>query len=292
MRFDRFGSCLFLYVVDIGSNYVRHVMAGRRNIHFCTPILDVRDSARECERSRVLAGQCAHGRLGKGFLQNVCGGADTMARCYQKGQDCTVKAPYGMLVHSAYDMTWEQLGDCFDSHEFDVVWSVMHFDLRVFTRESFVMDDLQMVVTVTDGKIRFVFGSDSSLGYQHDYEEYMRLLYESVMVTKKGRVYLAERVHEKCGSLFIKFTWCKFRPMTEKLNLEFAYWGTNVKTVFVSLWKYDDGYYLDSKFKLQNVPNPRFNRKVMECDKFLVELVLGHVMRSGDKSFNLNDIIY
>lgn len=278
------------YIIDIGANYVRHVIRGRvANTHFCCPILDVRDSCRETERLAVMRDAVINRKISQKTFDRVSHPSDL--RCFNKAGNggCKVTAPYGMFLHSVYDMSIDDVLDAFDSHKFEIVWMVMHFDIQVFYKKNFVIPSLNAVCQVADGKIKFKFGNDSALGYEHSYNDYMKFLTRRVFVTKDGRCYLAECLYEKSNSLFIKFTYAANRPESLSLKNEFSYWGNASDKVMVCTWSYGDGYYLDSKISGSGVPI-RFTRKYLEVSRSLYDLVLGHCIRSGDRSFSVNEI--
>lgn len=182
-----------IFLVDIGANYVRHIKRGRYNIHCCVPVMDVRDSARETERRSELLNMMSKGKISKKTYEDYI--HDGTRRCMKKSQDCCIKAQYGMLIHAHYDLSFEEMKDVCDAHEFDMVWSVMIFDTKIFYRDEGIIDDLKVTFKKRNGKIYFNFIGDPSMNYVHNFDDYMQLVTRQVMVTKKGRVYLMEKNH-------------------------------------------------------------------------------------------------
>lgn len=275
-----------MFLVDVGANYSRHLTRDRKNVHCCNPIVDIRDSAREMTRKREVLSKVRGGKVRVSEVGKWFGSGNR--RCMKFGEQCNVLGECGIFVHSTYDISWDATMGIFDFHQFQEAWVAVHFDKRVFSENEFVMSALRCNVSVRDGRIVFGFGGDTSFSYSHDYNVYMRLLVENVMITPAGRCYLLERLYDRAGTLFIKFTWCQVKPARLDYNLEFSYWGETGKTVTVATWVYDDDRFLDSKISV-GVP-VRFTRRFLEVDAMLYELVMGHCLRSGDRSFNLNEV--
>jgi hypothetical protein len=109
-------------------------------------------------------------------------------------------------------------------------------------------------------------------------------------VTPKGRVYLIEKNNIRCGNMFIKFTHCSAPPMTKELNARFGYWANDSNVTVIATWDYSDSFFSESKFKMRENPVVSFTRKYIEIDKKFFDLLYGHCLRSGNRSFNLNEI--
>lgn len=211
-------------------------------------------------------------------------------RCFNKSQACSVKAQYGMLIHSQYDVGVSDLKDMFDSHEFEIVWSVIIFDTKIFYKDEGIIDDLKVNLKKKNGKIYFNFIGDPSFNYVHDYADYMQLITQQLVVTKLGRVYLVERNHKRCGNLFIKYTYCKHPPMCMNVELGMNYWVEETDKIVIATWDYKDDFFSESKFATIMNPIVSFVRRYIEIDKRFFDLLYGHCLRSGDKSFNLNEV--
>lgn len=280
------------FLVDVGGNYVRHVRMQRRNVHCCTPILDFKDSARETERISVMRSMLADKTISHAtYSDYICKFNNLSPRCRDRAEFCKITATYGMLLHSQYDIPFSDLGKIFDNHEFEIVWSVINFDLSIFYRDKGVITDQGVNFVKRDNKIVFNFVGDASMSYTHDLNDYMRILYEQILVTPKGRVFLIERTDLRCGNLFIKFVYCKVAPESKSLKASFSYWSEKFNDrVIIATWEYCDDFFCESKFKTSAQPIVSFKRKFIEVDRRFRDLLYGHCLRSGDKSFNLNEI--
>lgn len=128
------------------------------------------------------------------------------------------------------------------------------------------------------------------MNYVHDYNDYISIVTRQVLVTRKGRVYMVERSHHRCSNLFIKYTYCKMRPQNLHIELNFSLWNEDKDTVVIATWDYCDDYFCDSKLSTADNPIVSFTRRFIEVDRRFRDLLYGHCLRSGDKSFNLNEV--
>nr|WPV62267.1 MAG: RNA-dependent RNA polymerase [Wufeng shrew martellivirus 1] len=286
------------FLVDIGANWYRHASQSRFNIHCCVPVIDHRDSARETERRMRMKLRVQRRESDQATLDRYTAPGGSKARCFNRAQDCRVKANCGMLVHSQYDISLEDFMRALDAHEFDIVYTVMIFDLQIAYKTEGIIDRLKATFTRrvdADGveRVYFDFSGDPSMGYSHDYADYMRTLTSQILTTPNGRTYVVERQFQKSGQLFMRYTYCEVPPMVDTARLHFSFWDRRAsqKMVVISTWTYDDGYFRDSEFRKVGVWTPvRFRRKYLELSERLFELIMGHCLRSGDKSFNINEI--
>lgn len=167
---------------------------------------------------------------------------------------------------------------------------VLIFDTAILYKDEGVIEDLKASFRKRDGKIYFSFVGDPSSSYVHDYAEYMRLITQQIMVTPMGRAYFVERVHKRCGNLFIKYTYCQHPPISNSLEFSFNFWVDNSEKIVIVTWDYMDDFFSESKFATLVNPIVSFRRKFIELDKRFFDLLYGHCLRSGDKSFNLNEV--
>lgn len=286
-----------VFLVDVGANWYRHVVNARFNIHCCNPIVDHRDSAREKDRKIRLTSRVAKRDIALSTFQNYTVYPGSKQRCFRRTEKCKVKANFGILIHSQYDMSLDNFLEMCDSHEFDVVHSVLIFDLTIAYKQSGVLKVMGATFCkkIVDGRERifFDFKGDPSMGYSHDYAEYMRLITAQVMTTPCGRTYFMERNFLKSGLLFLKATHCEMKPENCSISTHFSFWSDPDAdpSVVISSWEYDDAFYAESAFNKKGEWRPiSFRRIFLEVPERLWELILSHCVRSGDKSFNLNEI--
>lgn len=279
------------YIVDIGANFTRHIKKHRFNIHCFNPIVDFRDSARETSRRTELEMLMHKSMISeKTYNDYISVNGNPILRCRKLTQECEIKAKYGMIIHLQYDISLQDLSKTFDKHNFEIVWTVINFDIKVLYCDKGVIDSIQANFVKRDNKFFFSFVIDSSLSYVHNLDDYMKILTQPILVTSEGRIYLIERLHLCCGALFMKYTYCAIKPIYNTFDSSFNYWNIETDFVVLATWDYDDNFFSDSKFKTRADPIVSFKRKYIEVDKKFFDLLYGHCLRSGDKSFNLNEV--
>nr|QHA33738.1 polyprotein [Atrato Virga-like virus 2] len=277
-------------VVDVGANYPRHAKAGRFSVHCCTPILDFRDSARETTRTDTLHAAHSKGKLTLETVNNYCTpNKNTLQRCYNRAEDCTVRAPAMMFIHSQYDVTMDAFRDMLDAHQPRIVISVVNFLPSIFY-EDYGMNEVLGVNFRRDGEdVVFDFVNDSSMGYRHNLGNLKEIYATQLVVTRGGRAYMCERQTRGC-SLFLQYTYCSIAPQQLTFKADFSFWDYSTENVVVlSTWEYDPSRFAGSKLRVDK-GIVGFKRKILAVDRRFYDLLYGHCIRSGDKSFNINEI--
>nr|QQM16332.1 putative replicase [Tohsystermes virus] len=174
-------------VVDVGSNVSSHVLAGRKNIHCCCPVLDANDERRDAYNRVTL--QTAHteegsaaDKLTKRFFMN-----DESLICRKKSQNCTIKAPVCIFLHSTYDMKPCTIADIMYSHGSDVGHGTFIYDPEILLKNEGEHKVLKCrwKHVMRDGVryIRFSFLNDLQLGYEHRFDTYVALISASRIYT-------------------------------------------------------------------------------------------------------------
>lgn len=204
---------------------------------------------------------CSRNKLSQTVYNRYTQRPGSAVRCFNRSEDCNITAHYGIFIHSLYDFTRETLARTFDAHKFEIVWAVSMFDIRILYTDEGLIENLGAVYTRYGDKISFSFAGDPALGYTHNYTEYIALLTDQIMITPEKRLYLVERMHEKSGSLFVKYTYCEDKFFSPTTELCFSFWYSQRDTVIVATWKYDDSYFCNSKLRTSKIRTPViFNR--------------------------------
>nr|QHA33734.1 polyprotein [Atrato Virga-like virus 1] len=280
-------------IVDVGANYPRHAKNGRLSIHCCVPIIDVRDSARETTRIEVLRQLTRRSKLSAATANAYLTRArPTRVRCFSRAQNCDVRAPAMMFVHSQYDVPMTDLQDMFDAHQPRVAISVLNFIPAIFYETAGKCDVLGVEFRrdVDNDRVSFDFMNDSSMGYSHTLSNLKEIYATQVVVTKKGRTYLVERF-VRGSALFLQYTYCEVKPETMSFAASFSFWNSACdSTVVLATWEYDAARFASSKFRTQANPVMNFKRKYVTVDRRFYDLLYSHCIRSGDKSFNFNEV--
>lgn len=250
----------------------------------------MRDSARETDRVAIMRAMLREGKIGEKTFRDYVRPSSFQRRCMRLAQDCNVKAAYGMAIHSQYDIKFDDLAKAFDSHRIEIFWNVVNFDVKIFYKQHGFITEQRINFVKENGRIYFSFVNDPSLNYSRSLDDYMCILTEQVVVTPKGRIYLIERNNVRCGNMFIKFTYCSVPPITKQLSARFDYFSGDSNVTVIATWDYSDSFFAECKFKIRENPVVSFTRKYIEIDNKFFDLLYGHCLRSGDKSFNLNEI--
>nr|QHA33742.1 polyprotein [Atrato Virga-like virus 3] len=275
---------------DIGGNPSRHATHGRYNIHCCTPPIDLRDSARETTRSEIMWNAVGNGKLSKKMYEAYHTKAGTKQRCYQRGELCQYKAKFAFMIHSQYDVDLAAFQQMLDVTEPIMLISVVNFVPAIMYAEQGCDGLMGLNWYKSDGRIHFDFVNDPSMGYSHKETQFIEMITAQVVVTPKGRVYLCERF-VRGDAMFLQYTYCSIQPETMDLRAEYALWDAyRTDKVILCGWEFDHRRFADSKFSTPNNRFVRFTRRFIEIDGRFFELMYIHCIRSGDKSYNFNEV--
>ncbi|QKN22697.1 replicase [Erysiphe necator associated virga-like virus 1] len=206
-------------VKDIGANWLTNFKMGRLDMHNCCPILDVRDASRCKDRLHELSRYVNSPAWSS--VPNVSGITDTRQSvfsdpvllrrflCFRRAEDCRVTAPVSILLHSAYDMTTEQIADALDSAKSRVAAMCMYFDPLMLFYSSGEMKMHGVVWEKNHNKsgridITFAFKGDSSYCYTHDLETYLKKFTTPVYTSSLGIHYTVEWIDYRDGTAYAR----------------------------------------------------------------------------------------
>lgn len=279
-------------VVDVGANYPRHAKSGRFNIHGCCPVLTARDSSRDTTRALVMSTLVSAGKMTADTARKYCEPdaypGRKLLRCKQRAENCQIKAQFMMFIHSQYDITLEQLGAIFDAHGTVKAYSVMNFVPDIFVSSQGTVSSLGLNYHKEGDTVVFSFVGDASMNYRHDLQSLLRTYSAQHLITPAGVMYVCERV-VRGGALFLEYTRCTIAPERQEEYFDFNFWDAAADDiVFLTTWSYDHTRYAGSKF----VKGPTgFRRLIIGVDKAFYERLYMHCLRSGDASFNVNQVV-
>nr|WMK31240.1 285.6 kDa replicase [Rose latent virus 1] len=187
-------------LVDAGGNWSTHVLQGREYIHSCAPILSAYDDQREAVRLDTIknffpSGSGPSVARREKMLEQVRNKSTVFrVRCKNRVQDCRVKAPAMILLHSAYDITLTQLADAMVRHHCTVARGTMIFSPEILLAPNGEIESLGCIysVDVVKDSISFCFRNDPSLSYTHKFSEYRKYFTNSYFLdsSKKVRFYI------------------------------------------------------------------------------------------------------
>nr|QXF30829.1 replicase protein [Tobacco streak virus] len=222
-------------IIDLGGNYVTHAKQGRSNVHSCCPILDVRDGARHTDRYISLAASVEnrHRELPVDF-------------CCHKFEQCQVKAPFAMAVHSISDIPITTVAQhCVRRGVRKLIASVMMDPLMMLYDSGHIPllnvdwekeDDVDSKRTL----IHFHFVDAPGLSYTHDFETLSQYMITNQVIVNNTYSFRVERTACLSGVYIVEMT----LSMTDGHSLDFlkpmrdvscAWLSSLRKKVFVKL---------------------------------------------------------
>nr|AMB72704.1 replicase [Tobacco streak virus] len=187
-------------IIDLGGNYVTHAKQGRSNVHSCCPILDVRDGARHTDRYISLAASVEnrHRELPVDF-------------CCHKFEDCGVKAPFAMAVHSISDIPITTVAThCVRRGVRKLIASVMMDPLMMLYDKGHIpllnvdweKEDVESGKTL----IHFHFVDAPGLSYSHDFNTLSQYMVTNQVIVNNSYSFRVERTACLSGVYIVEMT--------------------------------------------------------------------------------------
>lgn len=222
-------------IVDVGGNW-NTVFNNSKDIHCCFLCEDTRDSARATDRMISFRRRESYTMDQQAMIQDIIDSKDPLGNklfCMRDAIDCKIQAPNMMYLHSAYEMTPNDIADHMEVHGASLAIVAVMFSTKMLTQGSGyieelkchwertdmgntidntgVMDDSGVIRSITGessegGNIRFWFEGSSNPPYVHDFKKYITKFITTIAKSKSGIIYYAEVIMSICGTSFIKFT--------------------------------------------------------------------------------------
>nr|ACJ38087.1 replicase [Tobacco streak virus] len=188
-------------IIDLGGNYVTHAKQGRSNVHSCCPILDVRDGARHTDRYISLAASVEnrHRELPVDF-------------CCHKFEECDVKAPFAMAVHSISDIPISTVAThCVRRGVRKLIASVMMDPLMMLYDKGHIPllnVDWEKEDVEETGKtlIHFHFVDAPGLSYSHDFDTLSQYMVTNQVIVNNSYSFRVERTACLSGVYIVEMT--------------------------------------------------------------------------------------
>lgn len=177
---------------DIGGNRVFHALRGHTSVHVCAPILSHVDAHRKATNDWRINNMVA---LKSDFYRYNA--AELLKRtgpnyCTNMGQNCAVRSPALMFIHSIYDMTPTDVADSMTAADATIAAGTFIYDPRILmydmgklpllnvTWRKYVRDNIKY--------IDFTFIGDAQPVYTHSLSVYLSYLETTYIVdtTKKN----------------------------------------------------------------------------------------------------------
>ncbi len=202
-------------IVDVGGNWVEHLINRRLHVHSCCPILDYRDAARQKERELRLekfeSANSANQRTSPGV--ELYRRTPDQVVCHLRSEECKYKAKAVMFLHSTYDIPFDSLAKIMYVHQAEVAYGCFVFSPQILLQDSGRVAGVNAYFEVDRKRnsIRFTFVGDGSNGYEHDYSQYLMYLARTTVVYA-GQTYYYELQEFRAGIQFFKLIHCELKP--------------------------------------------------------------------------------
>lgn len=280
-------------VIDIGANWADHAVAGRYDIHSCSPMMNWYDSQRETERLTRLERCSMPASLLRAYIDGNGVGSRNV-RCMNPVQSCSERAEYGIMMHSLYDIPEEDLMKAVDAHRFRMMYAVLHFSPLMLTESSGrLISGCDWIIREekVDGKIMrridFSFIGESTHMYSHNYDSYINWMRRSVFMTPKGTVVMKEVIDCRLDHVVLKFVSCYNVPLNSRLEVRTRYWcGNGEDLVFVRVFTFEKRWYL----KCGEALDKTIKVKYVPASRIFVDNLLAYCARSNTAEFNVSSV--
>lgn len=206
-------------VKDSGGDHYKQILRGRSYVHSCCPILSPQDQLRQANRENSIAKLVPTSRRQRVALRLLSEDrklGTNVFSCNEKSEDCRVKAPYMLFLHSTYDRTTNDIANAMTSAGASEAAGSFIFDPEMLVRndgvikplgahyKNFLGEDKYKYITMT-------FVGDSSWGYTHRLSTYLALMTHPVIFDSKNQPYFVEIKSIRNSLVFFKivkcFTW-------------------------------------------------------------------------------------
>nr|ATS94406.1 replicase [Podosphaera prunicola tobamo-like virus] len=294
-------------IVDVGGNFASHLKLGRNNIHCCSPLINMWDAKRNTERKLECEKWCERAICDHAMQinpDNRSAIAIKAARarefstnrtkfyCNNRAESCPLEANTVMFGDSLYDIPFTIVGTILEQKGASIAYANLTFDPEILVSDSGYISGMDCCwkrfnrdVIVADkwlgerverrDMISFYFKDSSSKVYEHDYNNYLRLVTAQVFYGPKGAKFVVERELNH-GMMTMTFTHVEF--CEEETVLSFNYWFTNTRNkVLVNLYDYNG---LGGGFKNLDITCTQ-----ALVDRDLVEAVISYGYRLADDKF-------
>nr|ASH89118.1 P1 [Aphis glycines virus 3] len=186
---------------DVGGNRVFHALRGHTSVHVCAPVLTHTDAHRKATADWRLSTAVvpASDTYRYNAIQMLRRPSDYY--CNNTGQNCTVKSPALMFIHSIYDMTPTDVADAMSAAQATVGMGTYIYDPRILMYDTGRLPLLNVVwKKYTDAhkikKIDFTFIGDSQPVYTHSLKNYLSYLETTYMFDKKKKNFYTFQFNE------------------------------------------------------------------------------------------------
>ncbi|QMU95554.1 putative RNA-dependent RNA-polymerase [Bactrocera dorsalis negev-like virus] len=309
-----------ILVKDVGGDIVRSVALGEKNVHCCSPLLTSYDATRYSNRL-YNAGKLLEKGLFKDhyskdvltwFSQSYASYSGNTYFCFNKSENCSVKAGGLLFLHSVYDMTLRDIGNAMDRADALVAYGSFIYSSKILTDDNGTIEWINSHYKITRSKItnarkKIIFGfkDDSGFSYEHDYQTYMSLLTKSQFSSDNKNYYSIELLENRNGIQFFRVNKLPFyynKPTSHRLYLTHLNNKYMVRFPYFSYKSTDKTYSFPMKgnrltrgIKAKddfwyNLPN-NVNWIYMTVDADVVDKTCAYVLGATEEKFRPEHII-
>lgn len=206
-----------IQVKEVGGDIVQSTIKGERGLHCCSPILGAYDGTRITNRlhnARIHLSGIVKTKHEKDvltdYLKNALYGTHTRHFCFDKSQNCKVKAPVLLSLHSVYDMSMRDFADSMDIANATIAFGTFIFSPMIFTYDSGIIPWINAdfrIIRDSNGirkTIHFGFKGCSGFNYSHDYNQYISFVTRSCFVSSAGNQFTIELLENRDGIQFFR----------------------------------------------------------------------------------------
>lgn len=196
-----------VWLTDIGGNYMSYLNG--MYVHCCDPPLSLRDQQREATRRQQIDQMITNRLLTtkeQEQLQHYVR-ADSYVRCRRRAEYCKLTSRYGIMLHSNYDITLNQLGDILAGKCIDVCYGCFIWVNEMIFEDQGFIPFLECHWVKKKNKIQYNFDNDSSFAYIHDFAVVASYALVSTFTDKNGvNRYMLELLENRKGTQYFKIT--------------------------------------------------------------------------------------
>jgi 23S rRNA U2552 (ribose-2'-O)-methylase RlmE/FtsJ len=169
------------------------------------------------ELSRIVMTSNSKSPSSKALKDYSVGKTNTCLTCHSGCQNCSYQADILFAVHSAYDLSSQDIIDIFNNHSLEQMFVWIYTPASFFDPKLVGFDEKVFSITQVGEKIRFTMG-DFSTPYVHDKKNWQNLCTTSVYQTPNFTITM-EYMRTHGPLALLHFT--KTRPMSGNLFINF-----------------------------------------------------------------------
>lgn len=216
------------YVKDCGGDPTALLHDECKYLHVCAPVIGSNsyDSVRYTHRLTSLINRSKNQetfRRAQVLLNDIQTSVCNDAVCCNLSQNCNVRAPFLMFIHSIYDMTLTDIADAMDSANALMGYATIIYSDEILIKPTGTLRPLNVwweysnsltnqqwnpenTLYHTDGEITFGFEGDDGFNYTHSLANYKSFFFTSRFKSSNNTYYSLELQENRNGIQYIRFS--------------------------------------------------------------------------------------